>query len=109
DSEPSGFAWIDVHNADENVVAFRRISPRTGREIVCVCNFSPVVRRDYRVGLPRSGAYREILNTDSSTYAGGNVGNSGTVTAESPPGRGYPSSAPVVLPPLATVWLEAPR
>jgi 1,4-alpha-glucan branching enzyme len=108
DGEPAGFAWIDVHNADENVVAFRRISPATGREIVCVCNFSPVVRRDYRVGLPRGGEWREILNTDSSIYAGGNVGNGGAVHADPRPWHGYPFSAPVVLPPLATVWLEAP-
>ena len=109
DGEPAGFAWIDVHNADENVVAFRRISPATGREIVCVCNFSPVVRKDYRVGLPRSGAWRELLNTDSWVYAGGNVGNGGAVHAEARPWHGYGFSAPVILPPLATVWLEAPR
>jgi len=109
DTEPAGFAWIDVHNADENVIAFRRMSPATGREIVCVCNFSPVVRRDYRVGLPRGGDYRELLNTDSWVYGGGNVGNGGAVRAESKPWHGYPYSAPVVLPPLATVWLEAPH
>jgi len=109
DGDPSGFAWIDVHNADENVIAFRRISPSTGREIVCIGNFSPVVRSAYRVGLPRGGAWREALNTDSRVYAGGDVGNAGAVHAEATPWHGLPFSATVVLPPLAVVWLEAPR
>jgi 1,4-alpha-glucan branching enzyme len=74
-----------------------------------VCNFSPVVRKDYRVGLPKGGEYRELLNTDSWVYGGANVGNGGTVRAESKPWHGHAYSAPVVLPPLATVWLEAPH
>ena len=109
DGDPSGFAWIDVHNAEENVVAFRRISPSTGREIVCVGNFSPVVRRDYRVGLPRGGDWREAINTDARVYAGTDVGNAGAVRAEATPWHGLPFSANVVLPPLAVVWLESPR
>ena len=109
DSEPEGFHWIDVHSADDNVIAFRRRAPSSVREIVCVGNFSPVVRNGYRLGLPRAGEYRETLNTDSALYGGSNVGNVGAVRAEAIPWHGHPCSASIVLPPLATLWFEAPR
>src|ERR1700675_3359230 len=82
DGDPSGFRFIDADNVDDNVIAFMRIAPQSGRRIICVCNFSPVVRSRYRVGVPVGGLYREILNTDSTRYGGGNVGNTGAVTAE---------------------------
>jgi len=108
DTEPAGFQWIDVNNADENAVAFLRKAPESGRQIVCIGNFSPVVRASYRIGLPKAGHYREILNTDSSLYGGSNVGNQGGMEAESIPWHGQPFSAAIVLPPLAVVWFEAP-
>ena len=109
DHEPSGFQWIDANNADENVIAFIRISPSTGRRIVCVCNFSPVVRTGYRVGVPASGLYREILNTDSTLYGGSNQGNAGAVMAQQVPWHGLPHSLGLTLPPLATLWFEVPK
>jgi 1,4-alpha-glucan branching enzyme len=109
DHEPAGFRWIDADDADENVIAFERIAPSSGRRVICVCNLSPVPREWYRLGLPAAGEYREILNTDAETYAGGNRGNLGTVRAEAVPAKGRPFSAEVVLPPLATVWLSAPE
>jgi 1,4-alpha-glucan branching enzyme len=105
----SGFQWIDLHNAQENVLIFMRKGPRSGRQVICVCNFSPVPRHGYRVGLPRGGQFREILNTDAAVYGGGNLGNAGGVWAESRPWQGQPCSAEMLLPPLATIWLEAPR
>jgi 1,4-alpha-glucan branching enzyme len=72
---------------------------------VCLCNFSPVPRVDYRVGLPRPGRWTEVLNTDADTYGGSNVGNLGGVEAEEIGWDGQPASARVTLPPLATVWL----
>jgi 1,4-alpha-glucan branching enzyme len=108
DIEPAGFRWVDLHNADDNVIAFLRISPHSGRRILCVCNFSPVVRRSYRVGVPVAGLYREILNTDSAFYAGTNVGNGGAVMAEAVPWHGLDFSLRLTLPPLATMWFAVP-
>jgi 1,4-alpha-glucan branching enzyme len=108
DPEPAGFQWVDLHNADENVIAFLRIGPKSGRRILCVCNFSPVIRRGYRVGAPSGGYYREILNTDSSFYAGSNVGNGGGVEAEAIPWHWQPFSIKLTLPPLATMWFAVP-
>src|SRR5207237_2508736 len=82
DSDPSGFQWIEVDNALENVIAFRRISPSTGKEIICISNFSPVVREGHRLGLPGKGAYKQILNTDSEEYFGGGVGVVKSITVE---------------------------
>ena len=65
DHDPAGFQWIDADNADDNMIAFMRIAPTNGRRVICVGNFSPVSRSGYRVGVPRSGYYREILNTDA--------------------------------------------
>ncbi|MGD0073244.1 MAG: 1,4-alpha-glucan branching protein GlgB [Candidatus Binataceae bacterium] len=109
DHDSSGFQWIDANNTDENVIAFIRIAPSSGRKIVCVCNFSPVVRKGYRVGVPAPGLYREILNTDAAVYGGSNLGNAGAVTAQPVPWHGLPHSLELTLPPLATMWFEAPR
>jgi len=109
DVEQSGYRWIDANNADDNVIAFMRLAPSSNRRIICLCNFSPVVRYEYRVGAPAAGIYREILNTDSAFYGGSNVGNAGAVTADDRPWHGLPFSLTVTLPPLASVWFEAPR
>jgi 1,4-alpha-glucan branching enzyme len=108
DSEPNGFQWIDCNSADDNTVSFIRISPSTGKQIICVCNFSPVVRYDYKIGLPKPGWYKEILNTDSEFYAGSNVGNINGMVAVDTPQHWLPYSATLVLPPLSTCWFEVP-
>jgi 1,4-alpha-glucan branching enzyme len=105
DSEPSGFRWIDPNDTDHNALSFIRWSA-DGEPLVCLCNFSPVVRYGYRVGLPRAGAWREVLNTDADAYDGSNVGNLGLVEAEAITWDLQPASAQVTLPPLATIWLE---
>src|SRR5262249_378015 len=104
DSQPAAFRWLDADDSDENVIAFLRVVPGEPGGIVCVCNFSGIERRGYRIGLPSDGTFQEILNTDSSIYGGSNVGNLGAITAEAVPWQGQPWSAPVVLPPLATLW-----
>ena len=106
DTDASGFSWIEVDNAAENVIAFRRISPATGREIICVCNFSPVVRENHRIGLPRKGSHKQILNTDSEKYCGGGVGVVRSIKAEKIPSHGLDYSAVITLPPLGTMWFE---
>ena len=109
DSEPAGFEWIEVNNAAQNVISFRRISPATGQEMVCVCNFSPLVLEDYRVGLPRAGNYKQLLNTDAEIYGGGDIGVVKSVKAEPVLSHGLDYSAEITLPPLATMWFQGPR
>ena len=72
---------------------------------MAVANFTPVPREGYRLGLPRAGRWREILNTDAAAYGGSNAGNAGGVEACGPPSHGLPQSAEFRLPPLATLWL----
>ena len=69
-------------------------------------NFTPVVREAYRIGLPRGGRWREILNTDAGAYGGGNIGNLGALEASNTPSHGLASSVELTLPPLACLWLE---
>jgi 1,4-alpha-glucan branching enzyme len=109
DTEPAGFRWIEVDNAAENVLAFGRISTLSGKEVICVSNFSPVVRDDHRIGLPVKGTYKQILNTDHEKYCGGGFGVVKSIKTEEIPSHGLEYSAAITLPPLATMWFEAPR
>ena len=103
DGDPAGFQWVQVGSADVNVLAFLR---RSGdRHVAAVANLSPVPRYGYRVGLPRAGDYREVLNTDAAEYGGSGLGNHGRVRAEAVPHDGQPASAELTLPPLGVVWL----
>ncbi|HZA41805.1 MAG TPA: 1,4-alpha-glucan branching protein GlgB [Actinomycetota bacterium] len=106
DFSPDGFRWIDPNDADNNVISFFRTTADGKNHLVCVCNFSPIPRRDYRLGLPAPGGYLEVLNTDAETYGGSNTGNMGTVEAETIPWHGLDYSAPVTLPPLGVIWLR---
>jgi 1,4-alpha-glucan branching enzyme len=105
DSSPDGFRWIDANDADNNVLSFYRTGSSDERHLVCVCNLSPIPRMGFRLGLPSGNAYREIVNTDSETYAGTNMGNLGEVIPEPIPWHGLEHSAMVTLPPLAVLWL----
>ncbi len=105
DHEAHGFSWIDGGDADHNVATFLRHGT-DGSVLACLANFSPVPRTEHRVGLPRTGPWREVLNTDSAHYGGSGLGNLGQVVADGPAMQGQPTSAQVVLPPLAVVWLE---
>ncbi|MGH9067375.1 MAG: alpha amylase C-terminal domain-containing protein, partial [Acidimicrobiales bacterium] len=73
--------------------------------VACVANLSPVPRHGYRVGLPRAGAWREVLNTDAVSFGGSGVGNGGTAWATEAPWHGLPFSAELTLPPLGVLWL----
>jgi 1,4-alpha-glucan branching enzyme len=107
DVEPRGFQWIDVNNALENILAFMRHSG-AGDTLVCVCNFSAAPRPGYRFGLPEPGTYRLLLNTDSSYYSGDDALQINSVQTDEQPWHGLPFSAVVDLPPLTTLWFEAP-
>ncbi|MEO6495958.1 MAG: 1,4-alpha-glucan branching protein GlgB [Solirubrobacteraceae bacterium] len=105
DSDPGGFYWIEPNDADRSVVAFARQSAEGERVVVCVCNLTPVPREGYRLGLPRSGSWREVINTDAESYGGANTANLGGIEAEGVPWHSQPFSALVTLPPLGVLWL----
>jgi 1,4-alpha-glucan branching enzyme len=106
DFEPAGFEWMDCADADQSVVAFVRRARDPGEFVLVVCNFTPVPRRGYRVGVPREGFYRELLNTDGAAYGGTDVGNAGGVHAEGSPWAGQPCSVSLTLPPLGVLVLK---
>ncbi len=107
DFAPSGFEWISANDSDNSVIAFIRRSTDRSHAILCICNFTPVIRHDYRLGAPGPGIYRERINTDSEYYGGSNVGNAfGQVDAEEIPSHGQGWSITLTLPPLATLFLE---
>ena len=108
DDSFEGFEWIDFHDADNSVVSFIRKS-RDGEKVVFVVNATPIVRPDYRLGVPAAGFYREIINTDAETYGGGNVGNYGGVQSEGHQWMGREHSILIQLPPLATVAFKLER
>jgi 1,4-alpha-glucan branching enzyme len=106
DHEPAGFEWIDASDAAQSVVAFVRYARDPNDLLVCVCNFTPVPRRGYRIGVPRPGFYAEVVNTDGEAYGGSNVGNGGGAVAERVPWHGRAQSIVLTLPPLAALWLR---
>jgi 1,4-alpha-glucan branching enzyme len=107
DFDGSGFEWISHDDADRSTLSFIRRGADANSLIVVLCNFTPTVQRQYRVGVPHDGVYRERINTDSAHYGGSNVGAPfGAVTARSFGSHGKPYSLEVDLPPLATVILE---
>ncbi|MBP8215365.1 MAG: 1,4-alpha-glucan branching protein GlgB [Propionivibrio sp.] len=107
DFDHHGFEWISANDSDNSIIAFLRRGKDPARVMLCVCNFTPVVREGYRIGAPGPGTYHERLNTDSQYYGGSNVGNPfGRVEAEPTPAHGREWSIALTLPPLATVFLE---
>jgi 1,4-alpha-glucan branching enzyme len=106
DCDSAGFRWIIGDDSDNSVFAYYRNGYADTPPIIAVCNFTPVPRLHYRIGAPRAGGWREILNTDSELYGGSNLGNAGWVEAGSAPSHGQPFSLEITLPPLATVLLR---
>jgi 1,4-alpha-glucan branching enzyme len=102
DDSHEGFQWIDFHDSENSVVAFLRCS-REGELMVFAVNATPIVRYNYRLGVPEDGFYREIINTDGETYGGSNVGNLGGLAAERVEWQGRTHSILANLPPLAVV------
>ncbi len=102
----SGFQWIDFHDSASSVISFERRSDNPAETVVLVCNFTPIPRKGYRVGVPAPGLYREFLNSDSAAYGGGNVGNGGIVASEPIPQHGREHSISLTLPPLGILFLK---
>ena len=106
DLEDRGFSWVDCEDWEASVVSFLRLGAVAAESLLVVCNFTPVVREDYRLGVPRLGAWRELLNSDSEYYGGSNVGNHGVVEAEQVPFHGHAYSVRLTMPPLAAIVFE---
>ena len=106
DADPGGFHWIIGDDSDNSVFAYARIGGEGDAPIVVLLNMTPNPHSGYRVGLPRAGQWREILNSDGAIYGGSNLGNGGVVHADALPFHHQPASAAVTLPPLAAILLR---
>jgi 1,4-alpha-glucan branching enzyme len=106
DVVPEGFRWIDCSDNENSVVAFLRLTGRPGETLLMVCNFTPVPRHAYRVGVPAAGYYVELLNSDSTIFGGTNVGNGGGVSTTASAVHGFEQSLSLTLPPLGCVLLK---
>jgi 1,4-alpha-glucan branching enzyme len=106
DHDWTGFQWIDFSDAANSVIAFLRKAKDQDNQILCLCNFTPVPRYNYRVGVPGDGYYRELLNSDASAYGGSNMGNGGGLHTSTVPSHGMPNSLAVTLPPLSVLFLK---
>jgi len=105
DTDPDGFQWIDADDAQNSVYSWIRRGGPEDANVVVICNFTPVERPGYQVGLPYAGTWVEALNTDAEIYGGQGRGNMGTVTARAQARHGQAASAEVYLPPLSAVFL----
>jgi 1,4-alpha-glucan branching enzyme len=106
DFEWHGFEWIDFHDSDNSVISFIRRAKNHDDFLVFVFNLTPIPRFGYKVGVPRGGFYREILNSDSEIYWGGNLGNAGGVYADNVPCHARQFSLNLILPPLSVLILK---
>jgi len=105
DTSPDGFRWLSNDDAARNMFAFMRLDAE-GSPLVCVLNLSALPQEGYRIGLPASGEWAEVINTDADIYGGSGVGNLGTVHAQDVSWGGQPASAKMRVPPLGALWLR---
>jgi 1,4-alpha-glucan branching enzyme len=101
-----GFEWLEVHDAHSSVFAFLRRARNQHECVAVLCNFTPVPRHNYRVGVPVGGPWSELLNSDAATYGGSNMGNGGQAWASDEPWAGQPYSMQAMLPPLGVLFLK---
>jgi 1,4-alpha-glucan branching enzyme len=104
DHKPKGFSWIDCNDHLSSVISFLRWGP--DGFLVCVFNFTPVVRHNYRVGVPEPGEYLEVVNSDSRYYGGSDVGNGSLIRTQTIPHHAHKQSLKLVLPPLGCLILR---
>jgi 1,4-alpha-glucan branching enzyme len=109
DNEHEGFSWIDHQDVENSSIAFVRHGRDPRDVLIAVCNFTPVVRYGYRIGVPPADEYEEVFNSDSVRYGGSNVGNLGRVRVEAIPSHGREQSVSITLPPLAAVYFRPVR
>ena len=108
DFNAQGFEWIDASDGDQSTLSFLRRSA-SGEVLAVVCNFTPVPRYNYRVGVPTGGRWAEVLNSDATTYGGSGLGNSGGVDSAPVPSHGRYHSLMLTLPPLGMLMLAPPK
>jgi 1,4-alpha-glucan branching enzyme len=105
DHDSAGFEWIDCHNRSESLLAYRRLD-QNANDVIVVANFTPVVRRNSRVGLPQAGVYREIFNSDHTRFGGSGVLNAGDLISQATAHHGRECSLNLTVPPLAALILQ---
>ncbi|MGV8087504.1 MAG: 1,4-alpha-glucan branching protein GlgB, partial [Methanomicrobiales archaeon] len=106
DSDPLGFEWVDFGDTRNVAFSFLRKDRESGEFLIAICNFTPIPRQDYRIGLPAGGEWTELLNSDAGHYGGSGIGNLGSVKADPVPFHDRPFSAAFTLPPLAFLLLK---
>lgn len=106
DNQPEGFSWIDPHDSDNSVISFMRKSNQEADTLIFVCNFTPVPRLGYRLGVPQAGIYNEILNSDATHYGGSGLENTQLMASEPIYWQFCPHSIQLTLPPLSTIILK---
>jgi len=103
DCDERGFQWIDCSDAEQSIICYQRLSTVNDQRLVIAGNFTPVVRENYRIGVPASGTWQEVLNTDASHYGGENLGNNGAVNTTGTSRHGQPDSIDLTLPALSVL------
>ena len=106
DNDPAGFEWVDCNDANTSVVSLLRKGKSPKDTVLVICNFTPVPRAAYQVGVPTGGFWRELLNSDAREYGGSGMGNAGGRMADAEPAHGRPCSLTLTLPPLAALFLK---
>jgi 1,4-alpha-glucan branching enzyme len=106
DFEQAGFEWIDGGDAQNSVIAFLRKTRDGSRSVLVVCNFTPVPREGYAIGVPHAGRWNELLNSDAPSYGGSGMGNFGSTWTQPHSAHGRPHSLRLTLPPLAVLFLQ---
>src|SRR5688572_23542348 len=109
DYDFEGFFWVDCSDSENSVLSFVRQNKEHSSRLLVVLNLTPVMRTDYRIGLPQGGFWREVLNSDSETYGGSNAGNFGGVHAVEGQIHNHPYSASFVLPPMSVIAFKAEK
>ena len=106
DLDPRGFRWVDANDGDNSVLSFLRRSEDPDDSVLVILNFTPVLRENYRIGVPQCGSWRELLNSDADAYGGSGKGNGGGVNSENQASHGFPCSINLTLPPLGALFLK---
>ena len=106
DFEGTGFEWIDCNDSSQSVLSFTRKGKNPAHQLVCVFNFTPVPRHNYRLGVSEPGFWEELLNSDSGLYGGSDLGNAGGVVAQHEPMHGQRYSLNLTLPPLSALYFR---
>jgi len=108
DFSQEGFEWVDFHDWQQSIISFIRKAGEGNQVILVICNFTPVPRYNYLVGVPEAGFWKELLNSDSTYYAGSGLGNGGGVMTTNIPWNGRPYSLSLTLPPLSVLFFKGP-